>query len=136
MCFLLHKYEIMPNFLKDRIRPPFVFFFKNAEKITMKWSSANFRSPQQNGQDFHVWQLRNVCLIWYLGTLAGCLLSMLTWGLLKESSMRLKCKLIVGNWNSDSKQNLIFSTSIYILGVILLWVATSFLPYSMTWLDE
>jgi hypothetical protein len=60
LCFLLYKiffakieYGIKANFAQDRIRPPLVIFSAFLEKITMTGSSANFLSPDSNGQGFY-----------------------------------------------------------------------------------
>ena len=46
--------ELIISELEDRIRPPLVIFFKNVEKITTTRSSANFLSPEPNGQGYYV----------------------------------------------------------------------------------
>ena len=85
----------MLNFPKDRIRPPLVIFSKMQKK-----SSANFRSPQTNGQDFYCLTIKEFLFDLEFGHV-GRLSSMPTWGHVQQSSMRRKSQLIVGNWNSD-----------------------------------
>ena len=44
------KYGIEPNVSKDRIRLPLAIIFAYLKKITTIGSSANFLSPEPNGQ--------------------------------------------------------------------------------------
>ena len=61
LCFSLHKYfckkleyKIKPIFSKDRIKPPLVVFSAFLKKITTTKSTANFLSPDSNGQGSYV----------------------------------------------------------------------------------
>ena len=50
------QYKIKPSFSKYKIRPPLAIFSAFLKKITTTKSSANFLSPEPNGQGFNLIQ--------------------------------------------------------------------------------